>query len=251
MIGGVRRQLSWLIPDADAILLVSDSELAHIAPESSGFALATLTGAAEAMAEHGRWSFATVENGQDLGFICTRAAERRPRPIYTILFALFLACLALPATTPLPLGEYPAAQHPRFAEVRWRRWFFLSVKLVCVTLIVAFASLVVSFGLPWVAVENGVGVQLLSTFAGLLFSFRWALRDQRLRCPVCLCLLTNPARVGHPSRSFLAWHGTEFMCDKGHGLLHVPDLATSWFSTQRWLSLDGSWSGLFPNLADR
>jgi len=70
-------------------------------------------------------------------------------------------------------------------------------------------------------------------------------------CPVCLGLLSNPARVGHPSRSFLAWHGTELICGKGHGLLHVPEMATSWFSTQRWLALDGSWRALFPNLAQR
>ena len=63
--------------------------------------------------------------------------------------------------------------------------------------------------------------------------------------PVCLRLLTNPARVGQPSRNFLAWNGTELMCSRGHGLLHVPEIATSWFSTQRWLYLDPSWNGLF------
>jgi hypothetical protein len=29
-------------------------------------------------------------------------------------------------------------------------------------------------------------------------------------------------------------------------LLHVPDIPTSWFSSQRWLYLDPSWSALFP-----
>jgi len=93
---------------------------------------------------------------------------------------------------------------------------------------------------------SSIYIQFATSFLALLFSFRWALRDQRRRCPVCLRLLTHPARVGHASRSFLAWHGTEFMCGKGHGLLHVPEMATTWFSTQRWLCLDSSWKGLFP-----
>ncbi len=42
----------------------------------------------------------------------------------------------------------------------------------------------------------------------------------------------HPARVGQPSRSFLAWNGTELICVDGHGLLHVPEMPTSWFSTQ-------------------
>ena len=58
-------------------------------------------------------------------------------------------------------------------------------------------------------------------------------------------LLTCPARVGEPSRNFLAWNGTELICAGGHGFMHVPEMATSWFGTQRWLHLDPSWSGLF------
>jgi hypothetical protein len=62
---------------------------------------------------------------------------------------------------------------------------------------------------------------------------------------VCLCKLSHPARVGEASRNFLAWHGTELMCADGHGLLHVPELPTCWFATQRWMYLDASWSALF------
>ena len=32
-----------------------------------------------------------------------------------------------------------------------------------------------------------------------------------------------------------------------HGLLHIPEIPTSWFSTQRWLYLDPSWSSLFTD----
>jgi hypothetical protein len=71
------------------------------------------------------------------------------------------------------------------------------------------------------------------------------LLDQRRRCPVCLQMLRNPVRVGQPSRNFLAWNGTELICVAGHGFLHVPEMPTSWFSTQRWLYLDASWRSIF------
>ena len=69
-------------------------------------------------------------------------------------------------------------------------------------------------------------------------------------------MITDWIAVGHwlPERphkpigllgAILAWHGTELICAGGHGLLHVPELPTSWFATQRWLYLDTSWNSLF------
>jgi hypothetical protein len=88
-------------------------------------------------------------------------------------------------------------------------------------------------------------LQLLSSFAICLFGLRWALLDQRHRCPVCLKRVTHPAQVGLAGRTFLAWNGTELICTGGHTLLHVPALPTSWFGAQRWLYLDTSWKALF------
>ena len=61
----------------------------------------------------------------------------------------------------------------------------------------------------------------------------------------CLRLLVYPVRIGRPSQTFLERYGTEFMCAKGHGLLHVPEIHTSCYGAQRWMCLDRSWSGLF------
>jgi hypothetical protein len=235
----------------EALLLVDDSQLSNIAPGQPGFVVAAESQVAKELGAGGSWSFSTLEDGEYVGFECAPITKRVQRPMYTFLFALFLACLALPATTPLPMGEYPAANHPLFSEIRWRRWVFLCMKIGLSLAVIYFTSLIVAFGNSRIEPESSQCIQLTASFAGLLLSFRWALRDQRLRCPVCLNMLTNPARVGHPSRSFLAWHGTELMCDKGHGLLHVPEMSTSWFSTQRWLSLDPSWRGLFPTLVER
>jgi hypothetical protein len=90
-------------------------------------------------------------------------------------------------------------------------------------------------------------IQLVSSFSICLFGLRWVLRDQRQRCPVCLRRLTHPARVGQPSRSFLDWNGIELICVGGHGMLHIPEMQTSWFDTQRWLYLDSSWDVLFAD----
>lgn len=75
-----------------------------------------------------------------------------------------------------------------------------------------------------------------------LLSMRWAWNDQRNRCPVCLHSLSLPVRIGEASHTFLEWYGTELVCTRGHGLLHVPEISTSCYSEQRWLYLDPSWS---------
>ena len=79
---------------------------------------------------------------------------------------------------------------------------------------------------------------------GSVVGFRWVLVDQRRRCPVCLRLLTHATPIGEPSRTLLELYGTEQICTRGHGLLHVPEIRSS-YSEQRWLRLDSSWSGLF------
>jgi hypothetical protein len=58
-------------------------------------------------------------------------------------------------------------------------------------------------------------------------------------------VLTSPALIGMASQTFLEWYGTELICEKGHGLLHVPEIPNSCYSTQRWTYLDPSWRVLF------
>jgi hypothetical protein len=155
--------------------------------------------------------------------------------------------ITLPATTALPLGEYP--RHSR--RLPWagkaRRWIFLSSKFLLVVPLVFLTSVDVAYGVPSLGSTAAQYTQLAISFFGLLFAFRWILQDQRKRCPLCLRVLSNPARVGQASRNFLAWNGTELICAGGHGLLHIPELPTSWFGTQRWLYLDPSWGSLFSD----
>lgn len=178
-------------------------------------------------------------------FFCESLTERTRGPADVFLFAVLLACLALPATTSLPLGEYRASSRRLSWFTRASRWGFLGCKLALLLPIVYFVSLDLAHLRSGMDPITSEYIQLMSAFLVCLFGLRWSLRDQRQRCPVCLRKLSNPARVGQPSRSFLAWNGTELICVSGHGLLHVPEMATSWFSEQRWLYLDASWEVLF------
>jgi len=180
-----------------------------------------------------------------LRFVCISFAYMFRQPFSIFLFALLMACISLPATTALRLGEYPARRYRIPLGVSIRRWAFLLAKLLLVLVIVGSWSAVAAFGFTAVGSSASLYIQLSTTFAGFLAALRWIFQDQRRRCPVCLRLLSNPARVGQPSCNFLAWCGTELICQNGHGLLHIPELPTSWFSTQRWLDLDASWASLF------
>ena len=154
-------------------------------------------------------------------FLSTRHLMKEIR-ILPHLLVILMALLVLPVVTSLDFGEYPANNRP----LSWpgRRWMFFATKVaLLLTTVFCGAITLVTIGAP--------------ILAGYVFAFRWALMDQRRRCPVCLHLLTSPIRIGEPSHTFLAWYGTELICAKGHGVLQVPEIATSCYRTQRWNSL--------------
>jgi hypothetical protein len=155
---------------------------------------------------------------------------------YLGVFCGFL--VALSQLTPLRLGEYPVNRYAPGAPLRLLRWVFLAAKMALVVPIVLCGGLALAPIVPPLAVWG--------MFLGLLFGLRWALTDQRERCPVCLRLLSNPTRIGDPSQSFLGWYGTELLCSRGHGFLYVPGASASWYETQRWQYLDPTWNTLPP-----
>jgi hypothetical protein len=184
--------------------------------------------------------------GQCLGFLslvaaaCILLASRYHPPdcpllpigpsLLAMLMTALMALPALLATTSLRLGEYSANRYG------WR-WVFFASKIALVLAIVFFGGLAL-----WPIIEGGIGICMVVLY---VIAFRWALSDQRQRCPECLRRLEFPTPIGEPSHTFLEWHGKEFACGKGHGLLHVPETPTMSFPTQRWLHLDQSWSVWF------
>lgn len=244
--GGILPDGQWQLPGSfDAWLIESGSDTSAIPDTARGYILAHRISSAENEKLGGRWNMAAPEPDGDLGnYECISLSSMESTPLRIYLFTIFLALLALPATTSIPLGEYPLGSEHISWALRLRRWMFLGVKFSLLLPTIYFGSLDLAFSFS-VSTSGAQYIQIVASFLMALFSFRWALKDQRRRCPVCLSTLTNPARVGEPSRSFLGWNGTELICTDGHGLLHVPELPTSWFATQRWLYLDSSWSSVF------
>jgi hypothetical protein len=80
-----------------------------------------------------------------------------------------------------------------------------------------------------------------------MIALSWSLHDQCRRCRVCLKRLGNEASVGAPSYLLLDWWGTELVCSEGHGLLHVPEMKSSWLEFEQWVRLDESWKPLFES----
>jgi hypothetical protein len=150
---------------------------------------------------------------------------------------LLVAVLILPATISLHLGDYPVSRYAPPLKIRLRRWVFLPLKLALLTIIVFF-------GIHDLAALTGTNIQPHGLLVGYVLAFRWALSDQRKRCPVCLRLVTSPTRIGSSSQMFLDWYGTELVCPRGHGLLQIPEIRVS-YSTHSWRYLDPSWSELF------
>lgn len=235
------------LPGEIQVLLTENSrQLESIPPTADGYVFARLRPSAFA-ARTGAWHLIFEQRNDAISqFECVPVSYIFGQPIGIFLFALLAACIALPATTALRLGEYAERRGRLECAGSLRRWLFLLAKIVLVVLIVSSWSFALAYAGAAVGSAAALYVQLGTAFPALLFAFRWTFHDQRRRCPVCLRRLSNPARVGQPSWNFLAWCGTEWMCESGHGLLHIPELPTCWFSTQRWLCLDASWASLFP-----
>lgn len=230
----------------DAWLVMPQAMADTLSDATPVMLLGRLAPGADVPVRHQRWQMSVPGANGATDYDCVALSGDRLVPLPIFVFTLFLALLSLPAITTLSLGD--CADRP--ARSAWdrtalRRWFFLVVKIGFLLPALYFGTVDLAYGMGWRSSTTPEYLQLVLSFTGILFGLRWVLRDQRARCPVCLGPLSCPARVGEPTRNFLAWNGTELICVAGHGLLHVPELPTSWCGTQRWLHLDASWSNLF------
>jgi hypothetical protein len=128
---------------------------------------------------------------------------------------------------------------PTFDARGLRGWSFMAAKAALLMAVVFF----VSFDTAPLISRAHMQPQL--AFVGYILAYRWAISDQRRRCPRCLRLLTNPVRIGHPAGTLLEWYGAEFICSQGHGVLHEPEPLKSSYCIRRWVALDASWRELF------
>jgi hypothetical protein len=166
-------------------------------------------------------------------------SESPPNPIdqQIVLFRLnfLFACLILPAVTTLRLSSGGGTRNLRscLGRSRWLAFFLLKVILILPPVYFAALDLGHLF-----TTSDSVLIQSMASLVGFLLSLRWAFNDQRRRCPTCLCRLTLPVRMGRPSWTLLDWNLTEYMCPKGHGVLHVPAESVGGSSIQRWISMN-------------
>jgi hypothetical protein len=133
--------------------------------------------------------------------------------------------------------------------MRW--WGFFSLKTLLLLAICFVGSLELT-GKVSIMLTGSVH-PLVGPFSTWLFlvtamiALSWSLHDQGRRCRLCLRRLGNEASVGTPSYLLLDWWGTELVCSDGHGLLHVPEMKSSWQEFDQWVSLDESWKPLFEH----
>ena len=250
-IAGVMPYGAWRLPgNPDAWLLEPESQIIGDASSGArGYMVAHLSplGQASMQGESISISVRGAFDDDTPALYGVSFANRFREPWSLFLFALVLALLALPAVTSVTLGESNYSSHRPSRKRALVRWAFLAAKFLFIAAISYFTALDLAYWNASTYSPVAECAQLGWAFVICLFGFRWALSDQRLRCPVCLRRVTHPARVGLASRTFLGWNGTEMICMGGHTLLHVPSLPTSWFSGQRWLYLDTSWEFLFAD----
>jgi hypothetical protein len=250
---GIAPDDTWRIPDKpDLWILESDAQLARESPHASGYVIAQLSsqGQRMMMGDAVRIS-GFAPDGEAIDLFGATLAVPATGTFSLYVFAFFLAILAMPAVTSVFQSDSEIASHRPSFSIRLRGWAFLGTKFALVAALGYFGASDVAYCCFPGYSPSAELLQLFGAFGICLAGLRWAVMDQSRRCPVCLRMVTHPAKVGIASCSFLGWNGTEMVCMGGHVLLHVPNLPTSWFSRQRWTYLDKSWDFLFATAAGR
>lgn len=128
-------------------------------------------------------------------------------------------------------------------------WAFFAGKAGLLLSVIALAWTEIATDLP-IPVTGGVDQSSAGTLVLLLllsecFAIRWALEDQKSRCPVCCRLVSMPVTIGTRSSLLLDRPAIEFLCTRGHGTLVLSDLHTCTGERLRWTPADRSWQEVF------
>ena len=150
LIAGVIAQDSSRLPgQVDAWLLEDERHLDMLPRNSKGFVLAHMrTSGSPSRMDGWRTMNVRSEDGDNDRFDCISLAQRSRLPFSIFLFTLIVAVVTLPATTALPLGEYPRLSGRLPWAVSGRRWLFLLSKVALVVPLVCLSSVDVAYGIP-------------------------------------------------------------------------------------------------------
>jgi hypothetical protein len=159
------------------------------------------------------------------------------------LHAVRIFFLAIPTA----IGAAVIAGRLYLGRKPWRCWIYLAAKTgfayAALTLIWLEVSTLFAIGLSGWAYPAWAWLTIWWFLTASLLLIWWALRDQKRRCPVCLCRLEMPVTIGSYSSPMLDPVSTELICPRGHGALYVPGgLSTD---PGEWRPLDRSWRDFF------
>jgi len=161
--------------------------------------------------------------------------------VLVVTFAIFVL-LILDWRTISPLCM--VSRH-RSLESLFRWWLFFALKsgsLIALAWMVAINLVEMAvhrFGILVLQYASGVTMWLF--MVGFTIAIRWSIRDQASRCRTCLKRLGTAIVLGSSIGPLSQPSGFEFLCDSGHGLLHVPASDLSCLDSERWTDLDESW----------
>jgi len=79
---------------------------------------------------------------------------------------------------------------------------------------------------------------------GMNVTLGWSVRDQKARCRSCLRRLRTQIVLSASTVPLWDPSGCELLCDRAHGMLHVPAIEFSSLDSERWIDFDESWQML-------
>jgi hypothetical protein len=150
---------------------------------------------------------------------------------------LVVLATAMPKTRKLRRKTEP--KRSKLFDPSWT--LFFSTRLILTMILTFLISVVVNAPARLLLAKGADWTEVLTATVAVSIGIRWALIDQEKRCRTCLRLLSNPTRIGPPSRNLLDWNGTELVCAGGHGLLRIPEMEGSWCWYDAWIEFEAAW----------
>ena len=248
VIGVLPSNFSFLTPETSVWALPPDADDISDIGDHIGAVLRLTPGVSAAQAEQelGSRSWAALDH--DTPKVAMMVSRGRQAATVYLLFAVlaFVGGLAFAASR-LTITRPQRIKLSARGVTRW--WAFLLAKmllLLATSFVFALeicgrVSIMFTGSIQPLVGPSSAWLFLVSAMATL----SWCLYDQTRRCRVCLKRLGNEASVGAASYLLLDWWGTELVCSDGHGLLHVPEMQSSWLEVEQWVNLDESWKPLF------
>jgi hypothetical protein len=186
--------------------------------------------------------------------VSLEAASRGALPAAS---AVFLAALALLAI----LGLLETVVLARTLGPAWRHSIPLLLRNYAFLVAKALPPLAI-LAILWTVVAESPALAPVGYFAGVwsLFAFylfallttaavRYALIDQRSRCPVCQRSLSMPVDLGVPGSILFDLPAVESICAYGHGTLYRPEPTSEGVREPAWRPPTGWWGELLGTSA--